>query len=254
VGSDEARALGNIGKPAPLPGRAEPYRSREVIRILTINTANDKYGDASDDIAAWDPDIILLQQTSPASAQRIAGKVYGGKGEIRINGFTSVITRWKIQREDRNPLIRSQQLAIVRPDGAQFEVVNIHLETATTDLRLWNPSAWKAHTQNRQLRRQQITMALQILDQASGFPAVPTIFGGDFNAPATDVVHQQLNRDFVDAFSEAGTGWGNTFHRRLPILRIDHIYTTRHLTAVRCRAVETRHSDHRFVVADFLLR
>ncbi len=37
-----------------------------------------------------------------------------------------------------------------------------------------------------------------------------------------------------------------------PALRIDHLYATRHFTPVRCRAVTTRHSDHRMVVADFL--
>ena len=83
------------------------------------------------------------------------------------------------------------------------------------------------------------------------FPNTPTLFGGDFNSPASDVVHRQLARDFVDAFATAGTGWGDTFQRRFPILRIDHIYATRHFTPVRCRAVTTRHSDHRMVVADF---
>lgn len=254
IGSDEAQALGHIGKSAPQPGPAAPFKSRKVIRILTINTGNFYFGDPTNDIIAWDPDIVLLQQTNPAYTARIAAKLYQGKGEFRTDMFNGVITRWKIRREDKNRVIRSQQMEIVTPEGTALQVVNVHLATAATDMRLWKLSAWKNHSRNRQLRRQEMTVALQILGQTTNFPAVPTILAGDFNAPATDVVHRQLSRDFIDAFSESGTGWGNTFHRRFPILRIDHIYSTRHLVPVRCRAVETRYSDHRFVVADYLLR
>jgi endonuclease/exonuclease/phosphatase (EEP) superfamily protein YafD len=63
-----------------------------------------------------------------------------------------------------------------------------------------------------------------------------------------------MNADFVDAFAACGTGWGNTYQRRFPILRIDHLYATRHLTPVRCRTITTRFSDHRMVVADYLTR
>lgn len=254
VGSDEARALGHIGKEAPQPGPAAPYQSRKVLRVLTINTGNFTFGDPTADIAAWDPDIVLLQQTSPGDTARIAQKLYHGKGDFRTHWYNGVITRWKISREDRNRIIRSQQLEIVAPNGFAVQVVNVHLATAATDLRLWRRSAWREHSGNRRIRRQEMSVALQILSQTTDFPSTPTIVGGDFNASATDVVHRQLSRDFVDAFSEAGTGWGDTFHRRFPILRIDHIYTTRHLTPVRSRAVETRHSDHRFVVADFLMQ
>ena len=254
VGSDETRSLGHIGRVGPLPGPAAPHQSRKVLRVLTINTGNFMFGDPTEDIVAWDPDIVLLQQTNPAATAKIAARLYQGKGDFRTQWFNGVITRWKITREDRNRLIRSQQLEVVTPEGQPIQIVNVHLATAATDLRLWRRSAWRDHAKNRKTRRQEMSVALQILSQTTDFPSAPTIFGGDFNSPATDIVHRQLSRDFTDAFSEAGTGWGNTFHRRFPILRIDHIYSTRHLVPVRCRAVETRHSDHRFVVADFLMR
>ena len=95
--------------------------------------------------------------------------------------------------------------------------------------------------------------ARQVLEQTTKFPNTPTLFGGDFNAGATDLVHRQMDADFVDAFAAAGTGWGNTSQRRFPILRIDHLYATRHFTPVRCRTLTTRCSDHRMVVADFLV-
>lgn len=254
VGADEARALGNIGKQAPLPGPAEPYRSQKVLRILTMNTGMFQFGDPSDEIAAWDPDIVLLQQTTPRDTRKIAAKLYGGTGDVRTYGYNSVITRWKIERESRSILIRNQQMSVLLPDNSRINIVNVHLSTAATDLRLWKREAWRNHRINRKARKQEVAFALKILSETTNFPAEPTIFGGDFNAGASDIVHRQFARDFVDAFTEAGTGWGDTFHNRFPILRIDHIYTTRHLKPVRCRAVKSRNTDHRFVVADCIMR
>jgi endonuclease/exonuclease/phosphatase (EEP) superfamily protein YafD len=223
-----------------------------VLRVATLNCAIYAFGDPSKDIAAWEPDIVLLQDAYPNQVSLIARALYGGHGDYRSNITNGIITRWKIQREVRNPGLRNQQVTILLPDGSTIEVVNVHLATAATDLRFWNRSTWTTHRINRAIRRGELSLTQQILEQTTNFPNTPTIFGGDFNSPATDVVHRHLARDFVDAFATAGTGWGDTFQRRLPILRIDHIYTTRHLTPVRSQTVTTRHSDHRMVIADFL--
>ncbi|HSP41707.1 MAG TPA: endonuclease/exonuclease/phosphatase family protein, partial [Luteolibacter sp.] len=168
------------------------------------------------------------------------------------DGGIGVVTRGQIRREVRNPAMRSQQVTVELPDGRQIEVVNVHLETAATNLRFWRRDAWREHRVNRAIRLTENATMLQVLEQTTNFPNTPTILGGDFNAPATDPVHRRLARDFTDSFAAAGTGWGNTFQRRFPILRIDQVYATRHFTPVRCAAAVTRHSDHRMVVADLI--
>lgn len=255
VGADEARVLANFGKSPPRPGHAEPYEDKPVIRVITLNCDEFKFDNPATDIAAWQPDIVLLQDASPDQVRQIADVLYGGHGDYRANQTSGVITRWKIQREVRNPdpAQRDEQVSILLPNGQEIEVVNVHLLTAATDLHLWQKGAWVSHRNNRVLRIKELSLTQQILEQTTKFPNTPTILGGDFNAPASDIVHRQLTRDFVDAFSAAGTGWGDTFQRRLPILRIDHLYATRHFTSVRCRAETTRHSDHRMVIADFLI-
>ena len=254
VGADEARVLANFGKQSPLPGPPARYDGNPVLRVATINCADFTRGDPAKDIAAWEPDIVLLQDVQPHYVRRIADVLYGGRGDYRAHTTNGIVTRWKIRSEVRNPAQRDQQVTVTRPDGSSIEVVNVHLTTAATDLRFWNRSTWTSHRINRAQRRKELTVTRQVLEQTTNFPNSPTLFGGDFNSPASDIVHRQLDRDFVDAFATAGTGWGNTFQRRLPILRIDHLYATRHLTPVRCRTVTTRHSDHRMVVADFLIR
>jgi endonuclease/exonuclease/phosphatase (EEP) superfamily protein YafD len=254
VGADEARVLANLGKSPPLPGHAAPHEGLEVLRIATLNCSLFAHGDPSSDLAAWEPDIVLLQEAFPHQVRRIADALYGGRGDYRAHFTNGIVTRWKIQREVRNPNQRNQQISLKLADGRSIEVVNVHLRTAATDLRFWNRSAWREHRTNRSLRRAELSTVQQILEKTTSFPNSPTLFGGDFNAPASDIVHRQLGFDFNDVFATAGTGWGNTYQRRFPILRIDHLYATRHFTPVRCRVVPTRHSDHRMVVADLLLR
>lgn len=254
VGADEARVLANFGKSPPVGGPAESFEGQPVVRAITLNCAFFSYGNPARDVAAWHPDILLLQDILPHQVREIADLLYDGHGDYRAHQTNGIVTRWKIQREIRNPLQRDQQVSIELPTGAEFEAVNVHLATAATDLRLWRKSAWVNHRNNRIIRQKELTLTQQVLDQTTGFPNTPTLFGGDFNAPASDIVHRLLALDFVDAFATAGTGWGNTYHRRFPILRIDHLYATRHFTPVRCRSVTTRTSDHRMVVADFLLK
>lgn len=252
VGADEARVLANFGKSAPLPGQAEPYQGKPVLRVITMNCAAFTHGNPATDLAAWQPDIVLVQDAFPFQVRQIADVLYGGVGDYRAHQTNGVITRFKITREIRDATRRDQQVTIEFPNSKQIEVVNVHLLTAATDLRLWHKSAWVSHRNNRAVRLRELSLTRQVLEQTTKFPDTPTIFGGDFNAPASDISHRQLGRDFLDAFAAAGTGWGDTYPRRFPILRIDHVYVTRHFVPVRCRVVETKNSDHRMVVADFL--
>ncbi len=254
VGADESRVLLNFGKSAPLSGPAASYDGKPAIRVITMNCAIFQYGDPAKDLAMWHPDIVLLQDALPYQVKHIADVLYGGQGDFREHDTNGVVTRWKIEREIHNPSYRDQQVTIRMADGRLMEVVNIHLHSAATDLRFWNRSTWTGHRINRTLRRDELTIVQQVLQQTTQFPDTPTLLGGDFNSPASDVVHRQLARDFTDAFTAVGIGWGDTFQRRFPILRIDLLYATRHLTPVRAKTVTTRCSDHRMVVADFVMR
>ncbi|WP_035602464.1 endonuclease/exonuclease/phosphatase family protein [Haloferula sp. BvORR071] len=255
LGADEARVIANLGKSAPEPGQAGVADGKFLVRVLTLNCKHFNYAPNSDpslDIQRWDPDIVLLQEVEPIQVKRVADRLYQGHGDYRTFMSNGIVTRWRISREVRNQLYRDQQVTVMKqPEGAAIEVVNVHLEKASTDLRLWNPDCWYNHRVNRKVRAVELWHTLQVLaDTASGRPA---IVGGDFNAPPSDPIQSLMKGNFDDAFVQAGTGWGDTYQRRIPILRIDQIHSTRQLRPIRCSAVTTRHSDHRMVVADFLM-
>lgn len=254
VAMDEAQVLSNFGHPVIEAKRTVTQDGSFPIRIATINCGAFRFGDPSEGIEKWDPDIVFLQETQPYRVKLLAEKLYGGTGDYRAYMTNGIVTRFEIRREVRNPTMRNQQATIRLLDGREIEVVNLHLTSAATDMRLWSSEARAAHHVNRDIRRKELSVVLQILEQTSSFPSSPTILCGDFNAGATDIVHRQLTPDFEDSFAKVGRGWGNTFHRRFPILRIDHIYATRHFQPISCGAVVAKKTDHRMVVADYLLR
>lgn len=253
--ADEARVIANIGKSSPAPGPAGTEDGRALIRVLTLNCKYFSYNGVSDpapDIRRWNPDVVLLQEVHPHHVRRIADLLYEGRGDYRIYATNGIVTRWSIRREV-NPQpsgFRVQQVTIRNDDGVDFEVVNLHLASAATDLRLWRRDCWRSHRVNRAVRLREMGVALSILNGTA--PGYPVILGGDFNAPPSDPMLGLLKGEFEDAFANAGTGWGNTYHRRIPIHRIDQIHHSRHFRTARCAAVTTRQSDHRMVVADLI--
>ena len=257
LAADEARVLAHLGVPAPAPGPAEPVEGRKPIRVITLNVADFRHGDPFSALAAWHPDLVLLQEDFKNRSADLAERLFSGSGHHRTHHGNAIVSRWPITREVRN---NDKDLRFVHfnatiqlPDGTPIDLVNIHLTSAATDLRLWAPDCWREHRENRRQRRFEIRSVLRVLKETTPFPARPVIVAGDFNAPATDPLRLHLEPRFRDAFLEAGTGWGNTYHRRVPILRIDQVHVTRHFKPARCQAVTTRHSDHRFVVADLVL-
>lgn len=251
LGADESRALWNHLIPPPEIGKPLAHEGKPVIRVASLNCAIFTFGNPAEDLAAWEPDIVLLQDAMPSQVRAIANTVFKGKCDFRTHLTNGIITRWNITREVNQGPRRNQQVTVRLPDGQEIEVVNVHLLSAATDLRLWRKSAWLGHRINRALRHDELSLTRSILQETTG-RSQPTIIGGDFNAPATDLIHRQLSSDFINSFTAVGTGWGNTYQRRLPILRIDHLYASPELIPVRSRVIETRHSDHRMVLTDFL--
>ncbi|WP_411844730.1 endonuclease/exonuclease/phosphatase family protein [Roseibacillus persicicus] len=253
--SDEAPGLVRFGQTTPEDGRAAPYLNRQPLRVITCNWSSDSrpIGPA---IAPWEPDIVFIQEMPhPYLIKQLADTLYGNTGDYRYdeNHACGVVLRGRIKKALLEPQYRSQYLTARLPNGNLIELANIHLQPASTNLSLWSPSCWKEHRQNRMRRRSELQFALAFLNEYTPFPNRPTLIAGDFNAPATDGASDVLARDFTDTFEAVGTGWGNTYHRRFPLLRLDQIHASHHFLPLRSRAVTIEESEHRMVVSDLLL-
>jgi len=247
--ADEARTLGNFANETPKPGPAPPYKGEPVIRVITANC----HTRTMTELMAWAPDIVLLQDAWPHQAHQIARQLFGKEANIQIHETNAIIARWKISDPVFTAHQRSQQATLHMPDGGSFHVVNVHLLSAATDLSLWRREVWTEHRINRAIRSNELNRALAALHTGPNLSDPAVILGGDFNAPPGDPIYRSLKNHFRDAHPAVGARWGNTYHRRFPILRIDRIHATRHFSAVRAGTGVAATSDHRFVIADFIL-
>lgn len=254
--ADESLVIGSNHGQGPQSGRAKPFQGSPTIRVATLNCA----GQANFEkfLAGFQPDIVFLQEIPHSYLlKNFTDTLYNGQGDYRYNNVNrcAVIVRGTLDREIKVPNFRSQHLTTTLPDGRKIQVVNLHLQAASTNLRLWTRDCWREHRTNRQLRRLELSYALGVLQQKTAYPRIPALVAGDFNAPANDAVYQLLKPDFVDAFNASGSGWGNTFHRAAPLLRIDHIFASKQrFIPVRSRAFTIPDSDHRLLIADFILK
>ncbi len=258
IASDESHALARVGREAPEPGPAKPYASQETLRVCTLNWGGTKHSKEeikaqAELIASYHPDILFLQEIHPWQARLITDILYADGGDYRTGAASAIITRWKAHLAIHNPMQHSQHATLKLPNGRLIDCVNFHLRSAKTDMRLWRKSCWLNHANNRKLQRREVSYSLALLQNTTPFPTRPVIVAGDFNAPASDPLHDLLRGNFNDSFDEAGTGWANTWHRRISLHRIDYIYTSPLLKAVRSHTVIVPASDHRMVVSDFLL-
>ncbi len=252
VGSDEAKVLSNIGNKAPIKGIATTVGRKPVIRVLSLNCKNYTAGNPTNEILAWNADIVLLQEIYPYFVKEICDKAYQNTGSYRVHHSSGIISRWPITRDGRIDQFRDHQCTIQTPDGSTIEVMNVHLATAATDARLWLRECWSNHRNNRLFRRNELGAILQTLDATASPISNAVIVGGDFNAPAQDATYRLMDRDYQDAYLQAGCGWSNTFPRSLPMMRLDHIYISSQLKCVRATTETAANSDHRILVTDLI--
>jgi endonuclease/exonuclease/phosphatase family metal-dependent hydrolase len=79
------------------------------------------------------------------------------------------------------------------------------------------------------------------------------LIAGDFNSPPGTDVYREVAAVATDAFSVCGRGWGYTYRRDHPMIRIDHVFCSPEVRPLRVRAVNGHVSDHRMLVADIAL-
>ena len=252
VGADEIPGIVNTIKGKKLTAEhPQSHREKPVLRVATINCKNRRV-EALLETKPYSPDVVFVQE-SPSNAQlkQLAKQIHGADGTA-AGGFNCGIIaagELKTLKNSRSP--RYTHATLTRPDGSQVDLVSIHLNHAITRWDLWHKDCWKTHYQNRKTRREELITILAEVSQNHGGRSV--IFGGDFNAPASDAVFNLLRHNFVDSYRAVGSGWGNTFFNRLPVLRIDQLWATFDVQAVNARAFATRNSDHRLLVCDYIL-
>lgn len=228
---------------APITGNALTFMS------LNLAKGNQDVAAVVAAIESADPDILALQEFTPRWHAALAPRLVAGYPHAFISQGRGARGQALYSRV---PFVGSpcddvafaldgvpQQRAIVRIDGRDVVLYNVHLLHPSRPTRCAR-------------RRLQFAALLMAVDAEE----LPVIVAGDFNAasgtPYTDAL---ADRGFVDAHDLSGHGRGSTWPAYqawalLPGIRIDHVFLSRDLTS---RASFTAHpvgSDHRPVIAE----
>lgn len=90
-----------------------------------------------------------------------------------------------------------------------------------------------------------------------GMPATdaPVIVCGDFNEPPLSYNYRQMQKaGFVDSFMKVGRGIKPTYAGKLPLLRIDYIWTDNDVTPLNFKRYRWKASDHYPIMLDFKIQ
>ena len=77
------------------------------------------------------------------------------------------------------------------------------------------------------------------------------IIMGDFNTPYDSIFFDGYKQRFHNAFHIAGSGFSETWPYGIPLLQLDHIWTSRDLKPLRVMKRYDFMSDHALLVAEF---
>ncbi|WP_309707769.1 endonuclease/exonuclease/phosphatase family protein [Armatimonas sp.] len=210
-------------------------------RVVSLNCAG---GDpkAADEVRAWKPDVVLLQEIpSPESVRALAENLYGSRDACVLGLDTAVLSR----NLTAVPLPRTLQRYATVAKTPQGTIASVRLTPSILRVDFWSSNCWQAHTENRQARRAELRAVAEVLPRNGAL-----LVGGDLNAPAGDGVFTELIAlKLQDAWPLAGLDWGNTIANDLPIHRIDQLWLREHSPRALI-AVKTQNSDHRMLICD----
>lgn len=92
-----------------------------------------------------------------------------------------------------------------------------------------------------------------VLNHAKSSP-YPTVLCGDLNDTPTSNAYHKIRSLFLDAFQQAGKGFGKTYSGRMPSNRIDYIFHTEHFQTLQFEIQNEVLSDHRAIKASLKKR
>ncbi len=139
--------------------------------------------------------------------------------------------------------------------GRAAVLYNVHLRTFGGQkpwdddaFRLFDFTSWIRYA--RQYRDAFLIRARQIeqIRRMTDAETLPVLICGDFNSTPHNWGYRRMTDGLTDAFRVAGSGWGATYHQRLPFVRIDYVLASPEWEVTSARVAGAGLSDHRALV------
>jgi endonuclease/exonuclease/phosphatase (EEP) superfamily protein YafD len=235
------------------------------IRVVTYNTD----GSASladrlrSDVAAWDADIVLLQDCTTVVADSLTAIF----GVAAVKDRFCIASRWPLLSLDDaaslaaslaappDPRLRLKPFAVrvrVKTPYGTIPVYAVHLPSPRTALaaaRWFDPVNLVPRLRQSLAERDSASAAVSSVVSRKD-PRF--IVAGDFNMPYGSAMLTRDWGDLTNAFARAGFGFGHTMQAGVFPVRIDHLFVPEHLEPINARVLSGYPSEHQPVVVDLL--
>ena len=220
-----------------------------------------------------DPDIVCLQEFSTRNSRQVRQQlkklmkgysaeyyIYTGSGR----SFGNVtLSKFPVKNRGVIKFDGSTNLAIFtdyESGGRQFRVYNCHFESYNISfsgiVRALLEKDKDIVTETGVKMKRSITRRPKQVDQVfndiEDCP-VDAFVCGDFNDNPMSYTYYRMMRDRQDTFVQAGDGFGATYARLWPLLRIDYILCPKSMTVLSHETPHVGFSDHYPVITQIAL-
>ena len=205
------------------------------LRVASLNLGRSTPGEALPPLLAERPDIIVLEEVTPANRDTVTRTLADAYPHHTETGTVAIFSRFGLSGTEPVDIHIGWTRAIattVATDSGKIRLLAAHLASARAD-----------ETAGRDRTLQALAAA------AHADPSRRLILAGDLNTATTDRLFHEF-APLADSQKEAGSGFGFTWPSAFPVVRPDHILE-RGLTTRRSWVVSAPGSDHRAVLADF---
>ena len=205
-------------------------------RVVSWNAEHPKAAlpDVIEAVHAFQGDIIGItetESTEPADAERWTA-AFPNYTVRTLPGFMLFITRAEVLGSVHGQLGAAGRYNAVKVRLNGRDITVLLVEFDANPLRSRRP----AFAALEELRRQHAGEEIILM--------------GDFNTPRESAYFDSLRNGMTNAFDSAGNGIADTWPVPIPVLSLDHVWTTSGLRPVWCELVSSSLSDHRAVVVD----
>ena len=230
------------------PGFRSQSGERSDLRVLTWNLYYGKGGPSIPELAISTlPDVICLQEANPWAEKCLEEMLTLPQFKdwhSKVCGELVILSRFPLKRTGTT---YSALWVTANIDGREVMIVCAHL-AAPYDVRPPTFLDRKKLQAINKLRKVQIDDLMEHLSTDR-----PAIICGDFNTPPNSGIYRMITSKLTDSFKEAGSGFGLSYKREFPLVRIDHIFVSRQIKPVRCWQPKVNASNHRPLCADIQL-